>query len=251
MDLSSKMYIELFHLMFLRKFNDNIAPELYAIKGGCNLRFFFQSMRYSEDLGIDVQTIQKQTLEKKVDKILNSSSFLKLLQGYGVTSFNKSSPKQTETTQRWKVQLHIDRLEMPVNTKIEFSRRHEEFQSELSDVRRETCQQYHLPPMRLSYYELHDAVKQKILALAYRSLTQARDVFDLYHLLHVENHKKIELGRNDIEKAKESLLSVGFNDYQSQVVSFLEAKYQKALSDSKHWENIVDEILVYLEGLTK
>ena len=63
------MVVELFHLMFLRQFNNNIASELYAIKGGCNLRFFFQSVRYSEDLDIDIQTIQKQTLENKVNKI--------------------------------------------------------------------------------------------------------------------------------------------------------------------------------------
>ena len=41
--------VELFHLLFLRQFNQQISGKLYAIKGGCNLRFFFDSIRYSEN----------------------------------------------------------------------------------------------------------------------------------------------------------------------------------------------------------
>src|SRR3990167_10432680 len=101
-----KMQVEIFHLLFLQQFSSQIAPTLYAIKGGCNLRFFFGSVRYSEDLDIDVVTIQKCTLENKVTKILKSPALLKLLNEYDITRINISSPKQTITTQRWKIQLH-------------------------------------------------------------------------------------------------------------------------------------------------
>lgn len=70
MKLTHKMRMEIFHLLFLQQFSSQTAANLYAIKGGCNLRFFFDSARYSEDLDIDVSTIQKQTLENKVNKIL-------------------------------------------------------------------------------------------------------------------------------------------------------------------------------------
>src|SRR3989338_3748870 len=106
MKLSPKTQVEIFHLLFLRQFSSLTDPNLYAIKGGCNLRFFFESVRYSEDLDIDVATIQKQTLENKVNKILHSPALIKSLAEYGITEINSSAPKQTPTTQRWKIQLN-------------------------------------------------------------------------------------------------------------------------------------------------
>ena len=185
MHLNAKVQVELFHLMFLRQFSRLIDADLYAVKGGCNLRFFFGSVRYSEDLDLDVCTIAKETLENKVNKLLTSPPLLKLLQGHGITQLEVTSPKQTPTTQRWKIQLHTDNAAMPYHTKIEFSRRNEKIQTELANVDLKICQAYRLPPMRLSHYGLTAAVTQKVLALAHRSLTQARDIFDLYHLLHI------------------------------------------------------------------
>ena len=47
-----------------------MAKHLYAVKGGCNLRFFFKSIRYSKDLDLDVHTTAKETLRKNVNQIL-------------------------------------------------------------------------------------------------------------------------------------------------------------------------------------
>src|SRR3990167_11247426 len=98
MKKTAKMQVEIFHLLFLQQFASQIAPTLYAIKGGCNLRFFFASVRYSEDLDIDVATIQKLTLEKKITKILKSPALSKLLQEYDIRRITFSAPKQTPTT---------------------------------------------------------------------------------------------------------------------------------------------------------
>ncbi len=247
--LNPKAKIELFHLMFLRQFSVQIDANLYAIKGGCNLRFFFDSVRYSEDLDLDVCTIQKQTLENKVNKILTSLSLLKLLQGYGITRINVSSPKQTQTTQRWKIQLYADHAEMPYHTKIEFSRRNEVLQAGLGNVSMRICQIYRLPPIRLSHYGLQEAIAQKVSALANRSLTQARDIFDLYHLLHFDKPPKLLLEKNILTKAEEALLSINFNDYKSQVINFLELKEQQIYCDKSYWNTIIDEVFRYLNGL--
>lgn len=45
---------------------------LIALKGGCNLRFFFGSVRYSEDMDLDVVVIAKETLKNQVDRLLKS-----------------------------------------------------------------------------------------------------------------------------------------------------------------------------------
>ena len=50
-------YIERFHLLFLVQLGQKLDKRFYALKGGCNLRFFLKSIRYSEDMDLDVQTI--------------------------------------------------------------------------------------------------------------------------------------------------------------------------------------------------
>ncbi len=45
---------EVFHFLFLEKLLKVSDPKLYILKGGVNLRFFFHSPRYSEDMGIAV-----------------------------------------------------------------------------------------------------------------------------------------------------------------------------------------------------
>lgn len=247
--MSPRLQVEAFHLMFLRQFHSLVSPSLYAIKGGCNLRFFFDSIRYSEDLDIDVQTIQKQTLENKINKILSSLTLLRLLQGYGVTKIDFTSPKQTQTTQRWKIQLHSTTSTLPLHTKIEFSRRQGEVSGQLDDISIRICRLHRLPPSRLSHYNIQEAIAQKIIALANRSLTQARDIFDLYHLLHLETPKKLTIDKNTLPKAQEALLSINFDDYKSQVVNFLEAEQQNTYGDKHYWTTLSTKVLIFLEEL--
>ena len=68
--MNIQAYIELFHLLFLRQLEGKLDKKLYALKGGCNLRFYFKSIRYSEDIDFDVSIISKETLENKINKIL-------------------------------------------------------------------------------------------------------------------------------------------------------------------------------------
>ena len=51
---SDRQKQEIFHFLFLERLLKISDPKLYVIKGGVNLRFFFHSPRYSEDLDIDV-----------------------------------------------------------------------------------------------------------------------------------------------------------------------------------------------------
>lgn len=246
MKITPKMQVEVFHLLFLQQFSSQIASTLYAIKGGCNLRFFFDSVRYSEDLDIDVLTIQKHTLENKVNKILRSRTFLKLLQEYAIHRIIFSSSKQTHTTQRWKLQLWGN-FDLPLNTKIEFSRRHEKYAGELGNVTLKICQQYHLAPTRLSHYGIHDAIAQKISALAHRSQTQARDIFDLYHLLHIASPEKLDITQHIKNTALSVLQSICFTDYQSQVIHFLESDKQKIFDSKNYWDEMSAQVRHYLE----
>lgn len=73
MALSARQAVELFHLVFLRALVAKGEDKaLIALKGGCNLRFYFASVRYSEDIDFDVTVISKGTLKNKVDRLLMS-----------------------------------------------------------------------------------------------------------------------------------------------------------------------------------
>ena len=116
---------EIFHLEFLRWFGRKAKGEYYALKGGSNLRFFFNSLRYSEDMDIDVQGIKKYTLLDITADILKSLDFANTLKPFGIERVvppNIAKAKQTETTQRFKVHL-VTYSGEDLFTKIEFSRR--------------------------------------------------------------------------------------------------------------------------------
>jgi hypothetical protein len=49
---------ELFHLAFLRALARKIPASSFAVKGGSNLRFFFSSDRYSEDIDLDIHALR-------------------------------------------------------------------------------------------------------------------------------------------------------------------------------------------------
>ena len=49
---------EVFHLEFLRWFSRKMEADSYCLKGGVNLRLFLKSIRYSEDMDIDIAGLQ-------------------------------------------------------------------------------------------------------------------------------------------------------------------------------------------------
>jgi len=181
---------------------------------------------------------------------LRSPSFLKLLQEYDMNQITVTTPKQTSTTQRWKIQLYT-KSEIPLNTKIEFSRRHQKLRGELGAVVMDICRQYRLAPMRLMHYGTTEAISQKILALANRSLTQARDIFDLYHLLHIAEKPTTLPKKNILEKASEAVYSIHFEDYRSQVINFLESDKQKEFNNKDYWHLITNTVYHYLNEAKK
>src|SRR3990167_6232518 len=156
--------VELFQLLFLQQLEKQMDKKLYALKGGCNLRFFFKSIRYSEDIDFDVTTISKATLEKKVSKILSSVNFSRILQSNGIEIIESNPVKQTDTTQRWKLLLRIKQFTLPIPTKIEFSRRKMDEGIAYTSIDSDILTQYQLYPIICNNYTHNTAVIQKIKA---------------------------------------------------------------------------------------
>jgi predicted nucleotidyltransferase component of viral defense system len=238
---SPRQIVEQFHLLFLDQLGQQLDKRLYALKGGCNLRFYFQSIRYSEDIDIDVATINKATLTNKVQKILNSAPFQNILQVREMALQSINAVKQTETTQRWKVLLTSSHSKVPIHTKIEFSRRGIDAGIELDTINKLLTQQYQLPPIFIPHYNANTALKQKLSALINRTETQARDVFDIHLLLqHANNAKSImmNLSAEERQRVVDSTFNIPYDHYVSLVVSYLDPIYSQQYSDPRIWENM-------------
>lgn len=243
--LTSRQVVEVFHLVFVRAlFSDVTDKRLLAIKGGINLRFFFQSVRYSEDLDLDVIAMSKATLEKRIDRLLGSPAVVTPLRARGLTIQDISKPKQTETVQRWK--CSIATLEGSEDrTKIEFSRRAVKDIGTFESVDPEIANAYSIPSFLATHYGCADAVRQKIHALEGRSQTQPRDVFDL-HLLFARTDAPTTLeaeARGWAEKAAENAAALTYDEYRSLVVAYLDPTHEATYASRAAWESLQSEVV--------
>lgn len=250
MTFTARQAVELFHLFFLRALAAKGEDKsLFVVKGGCNLRFYFGSIRYSEDMDLDVApTVLEGTLENKVDRLLASPAVLSPLRAKGIDVVETSKPKQTGTTQRWKAGLRIAELG-DVRTKIEFSRRDALEGTAFEAVEREILRPYALPTFLATHYTTPRAIAQKVSALANRREPQARDIFDLNHLLARTDAAGVTSGMAPevLGKATENAMSIGFDDYTSQVVAFLDPEQAETFASRDSWNAMQDEVVAELQ----
>ncbi|HEY6879375.1 MAG TPA: nucleotidyl transferase AbiEii/AbiGii toxin family protein [Polyangiales bacterium] len=253
MRLSVRQNIEFFHLVFLRALVAKGEDKaLIALKGGCNLRFFFGSVRYSEDMDLDVVVIAKDTLKNKVDRLLRSPAVTAPLKTRGLTVAEASAPQQTETTQRWKVGLRCEGDELLIRTKVEFSRRDTIEGAKFEAADRGVLRPYGLTPVLATHYTAETAIRQKIHALAARSEPQARDVFDLSLLLARPDVAELTLdafAKKWLEVAIDHAMGISFDEYASKVVAFLEPGHAEIYQERSAWDAMQGDVVERLEAL--
>jgi Nucleotidyl transferase AbiEii toxin, Type IV TA system len=247
--LSDRQVVELFHLHLVRLLCSGPDRDRFAIKGGCNLRFFFESIRYSGDIDIDVVRTPVHALKEKVGRILEGPALALPLKSRGISLREVSAPKQTETTQRWKVGLAAEGRSLPLHTKIEFSRRMTTEEAKVEPVAASVLADYQLMPLLAPHYALSAAIRQKIGALVGRSTVQARDVFDLAVLLSKAGGKLDALRpvRAKVPKAIERAMDVSYGDFKSQVVSYLKPEHVDEYGSRETWEAMQAQVVEQLE----
>ncbi len=234
---------EVFHLEFLRRFSREIESHCYALKGGVNLRFFFKSIRYSEDMDIDIHGVGVQRIKKTVMDILASRGLSDSLLPFGIEKtippdINKA--KQTDTTQRFKIHLLTTGKE-DLFTKIEFSRRERKGNAIVETIPAPILRYYRMPPLLAPHYDVFSAVVQKIHALAQRAVLQARDIFDLFILSSQCAEtlpKQLQIGKTILKTAHDNIFLVDFARFKDTVVAYLNAEDQILYSDTAMWDEV-------------
>jgi hypothetical protein len=237
---------EAFHFCFLERLLKISDAGIYVLKGGVNLRFFFKSPRYSEDMDLDVVAGSVATLKKNGYKILEDAAFQRSLRVFDVDAIEINDPhkaKHTETTQRFRCAL-IRASGQRLPAKVEFSRRiedpGEDAVSEYLDA--DIARKFRKLAYRCRHYSGSAAVVQKIEALAGRTVTQARDVFDLGILIQ-GGHLAVAaeqgaLARVALADAIECLMALSWEDYEGQVVEFLDAKSRDEFGTHPAWDSL-------------
>lgn len=231
-----------------------VKAQHYALKGGVNLRFFFNSIRYSEDIDLDICGLEVGEVKDVILNMIRSPSFSENLKPFGIEKIippNIMKAKQTETTQRFKVHLMTFAGE-DILTKIEFSRRGLKKGVVVEPVMDRILRTYKLPPLLVPHYDSQAAAAQKIEALALRKIVQARDIFDLYILssqYRAGERVKVENGTS--EKAQENVLEVSFGQFRDTVILYLSGDDRALYDSQKSWDEIKLKALNFIEELQK
>jgi len=249
--LSDTRIREVFHFCFLERLLKLSDPAIYILKGGVNLRFFFNSPRYSEDMDLDVFAGSVATLKKNGYKILQDAAFKRSLRLFDIEDIEINDPnkaKQTTTTQRFRFAL-ITPAGHRLPTKVEFSRRKQDVADDapMEFIDPDIARQYRKLAFRCRHYSGEVAVVQKIKALAGRKVTQARDVFDLAILFaggySLPTLKEPSITRSEFAQAIGCLMGLTWSDYQGQVVEFLDIESREEYGTESAWESLQGWVL--------
>ncbi|MHB8380408.1 MAG: nucleotidyl transferase AbiEii/AbiGii toxin family protein [Acidimicrobiales bacterium] len=241
---SDAQVIEVFHLLFLQALTAN-ASNWFVLKGGANIRYFFQSDRYSNDIDLDFFTKPGWSVEETVDKVLDGRALAALLRHQDLKIVEVTKPKQTTSTRRWKAALsRNDTSENVVRTKIEFSGRNEPDSDRIFEVIPDAVlNNYGVSSISLSHYGHIVALEQKIAALALRNETKARDVFDIELLLRL--HRVAGSPRLDTAHALNAAArarEVTYQSFRSEVLPFLDDDVAVLYENEKTWSSMRDSV---------
>ncbi len=240
---------------FLRWFSRKIKPDCFCLKGGVNLRLFFKSIRYSEDIDLDIQKVGVDKVKDVVMEILSARGFLDSLKSFGIERIvppDIIKAKQTQTTQRFKVHLLTSSGE-DLFTKIEYSRRGLKGTVVIEPVSAQILRSYKMAPLIVPHYDGGSAVVQKIQALAQRTVLQARDIFDLFVLS--SQYDEAMTGRGGaiskaaLKTAYENIFMLEFAQFRDTVVAYLGEDDQKVYSSPEVWDEIKLKTAHFIEEL--
>jgi hypothetical protein len=234
---------EVFHLAFLRALVPGPMGQHLVLKGGANLRFFYASARYSEDVDLDAADIAVDALRDRVMTVLHSPTFLDTLRTYGIARIvppDMRVAKQTATVQRFKVHL-LTTADTDLSTRVEFSRRGLDAPILVEGVAPTILAAYRMPPLVLRHYGVAAAIRQKLRALLGRTAPQARDVFDLFILSSQPEALSPEvwqLSGPSRRQIRETVLAIGYGPFRDTVVSYLRPEEREQYGHPTMWDTI-------------
>jgi len=242
--------VELLHLVFLQVLPSYLPVTSYVVKGGANLRLFYDSRRRSRDIDLDYIGDRFHVVEEKIDAALSSRAFRDLLRVGGIALTELSKPKQTDTTRRWK--FSVEGPGAFLNSKIEFSARGSvDPEHTIATARSDVGRPIGLRAVRAEHYLPPAAIRQKVRALANRTHAEPRDVFDLDLLLSSSPAAVTpgELPAATLDAAIQATLALSYDDFRELVVEYIEDDFVHIYDRPEAWEEMVLQVVERLGAL--
>jgi len=235
--LTSVQIREAFHVLLLREIGPPMQLAL-RLKGGVNLRLFFGSVRYSEDMDLDADARLREQLRGRMRAIMQAPPFRPRLRALGVELDIPARPsKDTETVLRHKLGLVVGGVRYPTKVEISFRPMAPGLTPVLEAPPSQAVGDYLEPGQRFEptgHYDHHSAVQQKIVALASRSEVQARDVFDLAMLIDLRpgdlDLRRLRSSLSDelLARAHDRIFEIGVDMFRDQVADYLAPEIRDA-----------------------
>jgi hypothetical protein len=238
---------ELIHLLILRELAGVRRGGGVIVKGGVNLRLFFGSPRYSEDMDLDGSMDGSGDIRSRIAGLFDDRAFTRRLQSLGIEGLDpgQGPNKDTETTFRFKFGV-IGRggVRYPTKVEVSFREHHDADQILVEPPSQALLGAYGLESPEVRHYGLNAAVRQKVEALAGRREAQARDVFDLCVLVpgahagvlleFLAENLPVEV----LEAAHDRALGIGYDEYRGQVIEFLEGSEVGLRGTADAWDEM-------------
>lgn len=249
---------ELVHLLILQELGSLRRGGGVILKGGVNLRLFFGSPRYSEDMDLDGSTDGSGDIRARIARLFDDRGFTRRLQAFGIRGLDpgEGPNKDTETTYRYKFGIvGAGGIRYPTKVEVSFRAHHAADAVVTESPTKAALESYGLHPFEVRHYAHEAAVRQKIQALAGRREAQARDVFDLSvlvpdvpgaPLLAFLAHA-VPIGQ--LEEAHARALTISYDEYRGQVIEFLDEADRTRQGTSAAWDDMRLRVASLIEAI--
>ena len=223
---------EAVHIFLLKRLESLGERGRIVVKGGVNLRLFFGSARYSEDIDLDGEPSASVAIKDAICGMFEDRTTIQELRKLGIRSLDPGGGpnKDTETTYRHKFGVVTGGdVRYPTKVEVSFRGRHGGDEILTSQPSPDVVSPYlgENFSLVLSHYGRNAAVRQKVLALAGRQFVQARDVYDLNVLapsgqaLEAVRFLAQTVDDEILQRAHDRALEISYDEYRGQVVEFL------------------------------
>lgn len=250
---------ELTHLLILKDLA-GLREGAVTAKGGVNLRLFFGSARYSEDMDLDGTATDSAAIRRRLKGLFEDRDFTGRLQRFGIRGLDpgEGPNKDTETTFRYKFGVIVGGgVRYPTKVEVSFRKRHVADRALLEAPDPEILKTYSLDPLEVRHYVREAAVRQKIDALGGRREAQARDVFDLHVLApNAPAEALLEflakgLHHDRLKEAHNRALAISYGEYAGQVFEFLGAEARARYGTESEWDELRLGVAALIEDVLR
>ena len=215
---------------------------------------FFGSPRYSEDIDLDGMSDRSRAIRGCIEALFDDRDLRSKLRKLGIRGLDpgEGPNKDTRTTFRYKFGVLMPgRIRYPTKIEVSFRDPHPQDRVAVGTPGADIARRYDVVgALDVPHYDRRAAARQKVEALAGRRIVQARDVFDLDLLLR-QDRSTFEaflaegLGADVLVTAYERALELTYEEYEGQVLEFLEPEIRPEFSRPAIW----DEMRLRVAGL--